>query len=900
MGHTDYRGQPNDLTIGKTMSLDTDPALTCHLKFEDALNDSSGNGNSGTLVGDPTGLDAFVRGKYGRGMTRDADGSMTIAYDSDFDETQFTVCCWVKIAAYPPSGLHSIFGKFDGGGADRQFVVYIDDAPTPGILLYSTKGTGGQRDIYGTTPLSLNTWHHIAFTSNGSSFQGWLDGVKDGTTGDTTSARQDVGADPVRFNFGTQAAVEFDDFRFYLGVVLSDTEIRQLASGYHGEGLNYDDDLLVHLKLQEAAGELAAVNAKDPGNYDGVVSGTGIDYDSDGPFGNCLKRTEINDIVTLTPSPHLTQANQTLSCFIRFDGVASSWYPIAAQDDHEGGLTMHVLNATTIRAQIYDGSSEAITTVPDMTDGEWHHLAFVYTQTEIYSYFDGVLGVLDGSISTDWDTAPDTTLFERDENSNNVDASLSDVRIFTRALTPQEIKYLARNPYGANLNDDPNLELLLKLDESTGGTAYDSSGYGRDGTLTGVSFTTDADTGKYGGALKFATAGDEINVGDIGLADMDTTYAAWMRWDAAQSGNVFVVAARGTATGGLSFYVVDVAGTTLAVAIGPTFLAQFTVTELEDGEWHHIALTYDASPTRTVYFYVDGVMVHSDNSLAVATWTTGVDVHVYNRDGWDSTQDVSFDDIRIYSRMLSPQEIRTLYNPYGRGLNNDPHLELLLKLDETVNNGAPGGADALDQSPHGRHGTLTGLDFTADSVEGKYGEALHKDAGTGQYLDCGELSLGNIDQTYSTWLKGTIGVTTTGYVIANQNGSIGGLSIFRSGADAFSAYVGPTLQSTLTLSAGDFNDGEWHHLALSWDSADEVFRWYYDGVGVSVDIDNTGTWAAGIDVHLFERVGATGGHVLTLDDVRIYSRVLAANEVRALSSDNLYGAGSKMQQLMLT
>ena len=105
---------------------------------------------------------------------------------------------------------------------------------------------------------------------------------------------------------------------------------------------------------------------------------------------------------------------------------------------------------------------------------------------------------------------------------------------------------------------------------------------------------------------------------------------------------------------------------------------------LLNGNWHHIAITYDETTSRITY-YVDGVKA-SNVSAASSTWLTGGNPHgkvkftnVYNfvlggwnkhadlgngapTDAWIQSWQGGLDQFRMYGKALSASEVLALYN----------------------------------------------------------------------------------------------------------------------------------------------------------------------------------------------------------------------------------------------
>jgi alpha-glucuronidase len=97
--------------------------------------------------------------------------------------------------------------------------------------------------------------------------------------------------------------------------------------------------------------------------------------------------------------------------------------------------------------------------------------------------------------------------------------------------------------------------------------------------------------------------------------------------------------------------------------------------------------------------------------------------------------------------------------------------------------------------------------------------------------------------------------------------------------------VGSTSGDTTIASSVNINDGTWHHVLATRKSSDGSVTVYVDGVSRGTGTGPTGSRTATTSL----RIGASrpGGSAFlngTLDDVRVYGRILTATEITALAS----------------
>jgi hypothetical protein len=83
-----------------------------------------------------------------------------------------------------------------------------------------------------------------------------------------------------------------------------------------------------------------------------------------------------------------------------------------------------------------------------------------------------------------------------------------------------------------------------------------------------------------------------------------------------------------------------------------------------DNNWHHVALTYDQSASGAVSVYLDGVLLVSQANTAAWSWPTNQEIELgRSHDPYWQTYNGNMDDFRIYSRVLTANEIATIAAP---------------------------------------------------------------------------------------------------------------------------------------------------------------------------------------------------------------------------------------------
>jgi len=202
---------------------------------------------------------------------------------------------------------------------------------------------------------------------------------------------------------------------------------------------------------------------------------------------------------------------------------------------------------------------------------------------------------------------------------------------------------------------EEGLVALWKLNESSGGTAADSSGSNYNGLLAGASWNPYG--GYLGGALQFDGINDYVWItqGYTGITgSAPRTCAAWIKTDR-PSGEIISWGDMDAAGGGWLVRLDETGVLRVEVGSGHTL----GTTVLTDDVWHHVAVVSDSSATDRISLYVDGRIEalgeggvsQTINTLGVSTVKLGVhtDTNRYFMG--------LMDEVRLYNRPLSAQEV---------------------------------------------------------------------------------------------------------------------------------------------------------------------------------------------------------------------------------------------------
>ncbi|MCD6521935.1 LamG domain-containing protein [Candidatus Calescamantes bacterium] len=191
------------------------------------------------------------------------------------------------------------------------------------------------------------------------------------------------------------------------------------------------------------------------------------------------------------------------------------------------------------------------------------------------------------------------------------------------------------------------------------------------------------------------------------------------------------------------------------------------------------------------------------------------------------------------------------------------------------------GQIAFDKSKNANHAVIHGARW----VKGKFGSALYFD-GIDDYVDCGnDQSLNSPEKeiTISLWFKPSITYDDAfkGELLCKNY-----YLYFHRGHILFSYFCGGKDFAYLRTTQNEWEEGKWYHIVAVYDYDLAEMKIYINGV-----LDNCGDHPRAIvgspHKHLTIGIGDTKSYFKgTIDEVRIYNRVLSMEEIKSLYEKN--------------
>lgn len=444
-----------------------------------------------------------------------------------------------------------------------------------------------------------------------------------------------------------------------------------------------------------------------------------------------------------------------------------------------------------------------------------------------------------------------------------------------------------------------------KLDDGTGTNATDSSGNANTLAMTGSPSWT---TGNIGpSALDFSGSGQYLSVTSPASGVLDFaagasfTITGWFNRDTFANDHT-IVAKRNGQTATDDGYIVYIDDATDALVFEASDTADTDEYQMVSSStftstgWHQFAVSWnDAATTNPVNIYIDGALNNGSPTGTFSNIGSLVESVAFaigaESDGGNSF-DGKLDDIRLYGNSLSASEVQKIYQTTA---------PMQVQLDSglvgywTFDGPDIQGTTAIDRSGKGNNGTITG----AAPIKGKLGQGLSFN-GSSDYVDAGSASsLDNLSaMTIAFWVRIESFPNLNDYVLSKDlnccGAAVGWVASFNSYYEIFYLEVeyggGTSLRTSTpdgTFTSSDF--GAWTHVAVTWtgSSSASSATFYKNGVALTTSSWDNGTGSRSDDGDYPVTIGSApnyGGNGIdgSLDDIRIYNRVLSATEVSSL------------------
>jgi hypothetical protein len=305
---------------------------------------------------------------------------------------------------------------------------------------------------------------------------------------------------------------------------------------------------------------------------------------------------------------------------------------------------------------------------------------------------------------------------------------------------------------------------------------------------------------------------------ELNPAEMSFTAETWFKVDNLPGNDQHIIEQLDNSGTGRTWLGVDDNGQ-IFTNLGGSILSSNTVVNTKT--WYHAAVTYDNS---TVRLYLNGKLESFDSRTIESN--KGDLVLGINKDLENNLFDGALDETRIWNEALSKEDIQKNMN---LSVSPDDKTNLLLYYsyasdsDNTISDETGN----YDGNLHDASWTYSSDHFLSFDGEDDYMDAEKNLA---------ELGIHNF--TLEAWIKTTS--SSVGIIACNDSDTSWerGEKQFYLSKDGIPTFVGYGNGYIYGTSA--VNDGEWHHIAVTWDYTNESGQIFVDGIN---DTSNNSTYA---------------------------------------------------------
>ena len=582
-----------------------------------------------------------------------------------FDRTNYSISLWYYTSNITTSGR--IFSQEDGGGS--VIAIRGDD-----FVIDTRDVSGSGASVVTPFSSSNNAWNYVVLTYDGTTYKLYLNGNQ---TPAATYAHSlypthaTVGSD-YRMALGARRASGSTSSVFN-GVIdqvrifdraISPTEVSTL----HGETAtvhtpttdtnNYQDTITAYYKFDGNAND-------ETTNYDGTESNITYEF---GRYGTAAVFNGTSSYVSLTDIPSSVSADISISAWINADTLSGDRTIISLRENRliEISINSGYSAGQRLEFKFYDGGNKVINLNENLiTVGNWHHICLTaQAGGNMIAYFDGVAQGSPLAIGNVYVANQSDAIgaYYISSAGGFFDGKIDQVRIYGLLLDATEVAnlynekqaYITKNasdPFGDN-SEEAFYELENNANDSTGSNT---------GVVNNVTFTSGSGlfgtyAAEFNGSSYISADKSIFGTGD-GTADVFTISL----WFNTTTNNGVLAGTRGNSnTSGFILWLLSDGTIRYDEANATGSIDALTTTNTyDDGNWHNVVVTRNASNQATLY--VDGSVQVSTTTIttALTSHTNNLFIGVYSAGSLH--YDGLIDQVRIFDRALDGDEVFKLY-----------------------------------------------------------------------------------------------------------------------------------------------------------------------------------------------------------------------------------------------
>jgi len=348
----------------------------------------------------------------------------------------------------------------------------------------------------------------------------------------------------------------------------------------------------------------------------------------------------------------------------------SAWVNLTGYDDDLSGVVftrgssasgIHIISTGELRYH-WDGDQWGFGSGLFVPLNEWVFLALVVEPNQATLYMGTSNGLASAVNSANHNAAAlsDPLTLGRDRTDRPLVGSIDEAAVFKHSLSLNDISALYAVGFGIPLNLTITPGGIIQ-DTKPVGTPHNGYNYAAEWTNSVTDLSVPTPITRTGVEQFLTAVGSQIQVpADPDFNSSVGTFAFWIRANAPIPGpgdEAAMLIDRRTSDG--TVITLDDAGAIFVQCAGGA--NSISAGYFPDGNWHHVAVTYDQSATGNIEIFQDGVSLAAQVNTAAWIWPTNQPIEIgRSHDGYWKRFDGNMDDFRIYNRVLTQPEIASI------------------------------------------------------------------------------------------------------------------------------------------------------------------------------------------------------------------------------------------------
>ena len=625
----------------------TGETIVASYKLDGNAKDYSTFGNNGSTQEVTNETDRFGFGGSALGFNG-VSSAVTAPNSSALNSPNTSISFWVKPNSLPVSGEAFIISN--GGWQERLKI----SVPGHGKIVFTTNASSGISDMDAGDGHTLvpGIWTHVVAVHDGTNDKIYING----SLANTKAVSGSLNATGKPFGIGYDA---IDNTNFFDGVIdqvevynygMTDAQVADLYA---------EQNTFPGTASDIAANYSMNGNGADDSQYGNTAEGDASATTNRFGWANNAIHFDGAQSYTAPNSVALNSDYATYSFWVKMDELPVSgeyfllsnggWQQRVKISVPGHGKVVFTTNSTSGISDMDAGDGHAL--VP----GEWSHVVAVHDGAEDIIYINGekanskaVSGTLKAA------SAPFGLGWNPIDNGNNMVGSLDDVIVFNRALSATEVTDLYNAQKNAPSSSDPLIANYTFTNNADDVTAYKNNASSNDAQLAKDRFK------KANRAYSFDGTASSMIAANSAQQNSDyTTIAFWINVkNLPVNGEAFILSNGGwqerwkisLPSHGKPVFTTNGTGGISDMDSGNSALTP--------GTWTHVAMTHDGAKDK---IYINGQPVASKDVTGTLHSTTQPLGFGWNPIDGGNFLDGSLDEVRIYNRALTDQEVADLF-----------------------------------------------------------------------------------------------------------------------------------------------------------------------------------------------------------------------------------------------